>query len=137
MILFWEISNFLYDNQFGFRNKHLATHAITEITEKVREALGKKQFAGGNFIDLQKGFDTVNILLDKLNYYGVKGTSNMQFETFLKERCQYPSINESSSDKQESTHCVLQGSVLGPLLFKVSINDLQKAITQLCTPLCR
>ena len=62
-------------------------HAQIEITEKIREALDKKHFAWGIFMDLQKAFDTINygILLDKLNYYGVKGISNMWFETFLKE----------------------------------------------------
>ena len=83
--------NLLNDKQFIFWNKHSAMHAQIEITEKIREALDKKHFAWGIFMDLQKAFDTVNydILLDKLNYYGVKGISNMWFETFLKERYQY------------------------------------------------
>ena len=59
-----------------------------------------QQFACGIFIDLQKAFDTVNhdILLDKINYYGVTGISNMWFETFLKERYQYTNMKKGSSD---------------------------------------
>ena len=78
LCIFLENSNVLYDKQFGFWSKHSTTHALIEITEKIREALDKKQIACGIFIELQKEFDTVNhdILLDKLNYYGVKSISN-------------------------------------------------------------
>ena len=130
LYLFLESNKVLYDKQFGFRNKHSTTHALIEITEKFREALDKKHFACGIFIDLQKAFDTVNhnILLNKLSYYGVRGISNMWFETFLKERYQYTINKEHISEKLMSTHDVPQGSVLGPSLFLLFINDLHKAI---------
>ena len=66
----------------------------------MREGLDKKKFNCGIFIDFQKAFDTVNhdILPDKLNYYGVKGISNLWFRKFLKERYQYTTIKLYSSD---------------------------------------
>ena len=68
LYVFFENSNVLYDKQFVFRNKHSTAHALTEITEKTREALDI-------FIDPSKTSDTINhdILLDKLNYYGING----------------------------------------------------------------
>ena len=69
-----------------------------------------------------------DILLDKINYYGVTGISNMWFETFLKERYQYTTMKKDSSAKLMSTHGLPQRSVPGPLLFLLFINKLHKAI---------
>ena len=71
LYMFLENNKILYNNQFGFRNKNLTNHALNDITEKIRDALDKKLFACGIFIDLHKAFDTANhdILLNKLHYY--------------------------------------------------------------------
>ena len=85
---FLDIHNCIYNLQFGFREKHSTNHALFSITEKIREALDNNNFACGIFIDLQNAFDTVdhNILLQKLNHYGIRGVANDLFNSYLSNR---------------------------------------------------
>ena len=127
---FLEKYNCLYKYQYGFRKSHSTKHALIEITEKIRKALDSRKFACGIFVDLQKAFDTVNheILLKKLEHYGIRGNSNSWFKSYLNDRKQLVSINGIDSETQIMKHGVPQGSVLGPLLFLIYINDLHAAI---------
>ena len=81
---FLSLHNCIYDLQFGFRTMHSTYHALTSLTEDIKNALDNNFFAAGVFIDLQKAFDTVDhgILLYKLNYYGIRGVANDWFRSY-------------------------------------------------------
>ena len=119
MYNFLDIHNCIYNLQFGFREKHSTNHALISITEKIREALDNNNFACGIFIDLQKAFHMVdhNILIQKLNHYGIRGVANNWFNSYLSNRTQFVSINGFQSKTKNISIGVPQGSVLGPLLF--------------------
>ena len=75
LLKFWDKFKCLYKKQFGFKNFHSTNHALVSITEEIRQALDKDEFACGFFLEFQKAFDTVdrNILIAKFNDYGIRG----------------------------------------------------------------
>ena len=120
---FLEKRHLIYNKQFGFHLHHSTDHAVLSITDQVQKAIEDHDYPCGIFLDFSKAFDTVNhnILLSKLEFYGIRGVVKDWFSSCLRNRTQTVSIDSVNSDIQTVFCEVLQGSVLGPLLFLIYI----------------
>ena len=119
-------NNLISPNQFGFRLKSSTVTAASQLSDKILHSMDNGCLTGAVFLDLAKAFDTVNhtILLQKLSNYGVDDIAKAWFTSFLTNRKQVTSCNDVCSEAASVSIGVAQGSILGPLLFIIYMNDL-------------
>ena len=123
---YFQSNNYFYKSQYGFREEHSTETACLEFIDRTYLELDRGNTPFALFLDLSKAFDTLDhsILLHKLRHYGISNTPLMWFESYLTDRSQYVDLDGTMSQTLNLTTGVPQGSILGPLLFIIYMNDI-------------
>ena len=123
---YFDENKLLSEQQYGFREKHSTELAAVKLVDYINHEMDIGNTPEAIFIDLSKAFDTLNfdILIHKLQFYGLSGNSLALMKSYVTGRMQYVLFNKTKSDLAIITTGIPQGSILGPLLFSIYVNDI-------------
>ena len=129
---FPEKNNLFYNCQFGFRENHSTELAASDLVSKLTSAIESKELTMGIFLDLSKAFNCINhqILHSKLYHCGIRGIAHCWFSSYLSHRKQITHYGDQLPEACKIKHGVPQGSIFGPILFLIYVNDFNKCLNK-------
>ena len=125
LVHYFKHNNYFTQFQFGYRQCYSTVDAVLTIVNHIYDSFDAGETTIGVFLDLSKAFDTLNrnILFEKLKYYGINGIELQWFKSYFSERKKCVRYKDTKSEMLVTKYGVPQGSILGPILYFIYMND--------------